>query len=178
MWGYNSRSSYRTVSSQLREAQDAFLRQLAADREAFLREALRDVSDVNEEKDDESSEEPPIKQVDVHYFVKIEAELRLAEEDDTDQRCPICLHDYKVLDVISRFHCKHNFHKTCAARWLHQKKNCPMCRAKLDVRVTPNTQHYGRFDIERQTGLLTSPDTSNYGMERETGQLSRNSPER
>jgi hypothetical protein len=47
----------------------------------------------------------------------------------SDQRCPICLDDYKSLDrVLKLSDCSHWLHQGCLAQWLRGASTCPVCR--------------------------------------------------
>jgi len=47
----------------------------------------------------------------------------------SDQRCPICLDDYKPLDrVLKLTDCSHWLHQGCLEQWLRGASTCPICR--------------------------------------------------
>jgi len=49
-----------------------------------------------------------------------------------DQRCPICLDDYKPTDSILKItDCSHWMHKDCLQQWLHSANTCPVCRKRV-----------------------------------------------
>jgi len=51
---------------------------------------------------------------------------------DSDERCPICLDDYKPLDsVLKLLDCAHWLHKGCLEQWLHSASTCPVCRKRV-----------------------------------------------
>ena len=49
----------------------------------------------------------------------------------TKNKCPICIENFKINQLISKTKCNHYFHKKCLYQWLTQdcsKPNCPCCR--------------------------------------------------
>ncbi|XP_063046634.1 RING finger protein 44-like [Engraulis encrasicolus] len=44
-------------------------------------------------------------------------------------RCPICLEDYGLGDIISVLPCQHLLHSGCIQQWLERSRTCPVCRA-------------------------------------------------
>jgi hypothetical protein len=46
-----------------------------------------------------------------------------------NERCHICIDEYKIDDVIVQLECKHRFHKKCIKTWLCKENvSCPVCR--------------------------------------------------
>ncbi|CAH8445967.1 unnamed protein product [Dicrocoelium dendriticum] len=46
-----------------------------------------------------------------------------------DERCMICLEDYKPKDLLRTLRCRHEYHVACVDKWLKNKRTCPLCRA-------------------------------------------------
>ena len=62
-------------------------------------------------------------------------------EISTSCCCPICLHNFKAGDHISRTRvCCHSFHTECLGMWLPKSTTCPYCRQDLEERevVSPS----------------------------------------
>lgn len=51
-----------------------------------------------------------------------------------DDECPICLEVGEKDEEWTITHCKHRFHKKCLDKLPAEAKNCPLCRAKLDIK--------------------------------------------
>ncbi|KAK1927056.1 hypothetical protein DB88DRAFT_9476 [Papiliotrema laurentii] len=54
-----------------------------------------------------------------------------ANDDPTDDQCPICLHDFETGDDLRVLPCeiRHVYHKTCIDPWLLEvSSSCPLCR--------------------------------------------------
>lgn len=80
-----------------------------------------------------------------------------------DLGCPICIEDYKLLDIGARLPCGHVFHEACIRTWVNANRprvTCPMCRLKLKDDVLERT---GAVYTERleaiQKRLLSYCDT-------------------
>ncbi|KAK7054233.1 RING-type domain-containing protein [Favolaschia claudopus] len=64
---------------------------------------------------------------------------------DSDQRCPICLDDYKPTDRVMKLgDCRHWLHKECLEQWLKGANTCPVCRnaVKGKSRQRPQRHHH------------------------------------
>lgn len=50
----------------------------------------------------------------------------------SEKECPICFDEYGEEHLKNKqiviTECGHLFHKECISNWLHEKKNCPVCR--------------------------------------------------
>ncbi|XP_074568226.1 uncharacterized protein LOC141824793 [Curcuma longa] len=49
--------------------------------------------------------------------------------EDDEEKCAICLEEYKDNDNLGRLECGHDFHVCCISKWLRMKNVCPICRA-------------------------------------------------
>uniref|UniRef100_A0A0D9WD63 RING-type E3 ubiquitin transferase n=2 Tax=Leersia perrieri TaxID=77586 RepID=A0A0D9WD63_9ORYZ len=52
-----------------------------------------------------------------------------SQEDQDNERCVICLEEYKHEDSLGRLKCGHGFHGNCIKKWLQVKNICPVCKA-------------------------------------------------
>ena len=55
-----------------------------------------------------------------------------------ENKCAICLLNYKSSDIIKEIPCKHFYHKICILKWLKTSNICPLC--KYDI--TNDIQKY------------------------------------
>ncbi|KAI8619116.1 hypothetical protein BC830DRAFT_1105716 [Chytriomyces sp. MP71] len=51
--------------------------------------------------------------------------------------CPVCLEDFKELEVLRELPCQHLFHRRCIDAWLTRSNLCPTCRNNSLRNVTP-----------------------------------------
>jgi len=47
---------------------------------------------------------------------------------DTDEKCSICMENFKENNSVIKLDCGHIFHKSCLKTWLYNHKTCPVCR--------------------------------------------------
>ncbi|OWM66054.1 hypothetical protein CDL15_Pgr015480 [Punica granatum] len=48
--------------------------------------------------------------------------------------CSVCLSRFEDVEVLRLLpKCKHAFHVKCIDRWLENRSNCPLCRAKIEI---------------------------------------------
>ncbi|KAJ7595636.1 hypothetical protein C8J56DRAFT_774643, partial [Mycena floridula] len=70
---------------------------------------------------------------------------------DSDQRCPICLDDYKSLDPVLKLpDCSHWLHKECLQQWLKGASTCPVCRKAVKGSNPAPSSHRHRHIHRRQ----------------------------
>jgi len=58
-------------------------------------------------------------------------EYTLNEDKHDNERCPICLEDYNIGDILNELICNHFYHKKCINNWIRSNNNCPICRASI-----------------------------------------------
>lgn len=56
-----------------------------------------------------------------------------ADDDNSADKCTICLCEYEDDEDVRRLPCMHLFHKDCVDQWLVTNKKCPMCRVDIDT---------------------------------------------
>ena len=52
---------------------------------------------------------------------------------NNNNKCMICLSNYKLRDKISTLPCWHNFHSKCFEKWMVQKRCCPICKFEISL---------------------------------------------
>eukprot|EP00457_Paulinella_chromatophora_P012023 gb/GEZN01012196.1/.p1 GENE.gb/GEZN01012196.1/~~gb/GEZN01012196.1/.p1 ORF type:complete len:300 (+),score=6.35 gb/GEZN01012196.1/:127-1026(+) len=75
-----------------------------------------------------------------------------------DEECSICLCEYEQDDVLRVLPCNehHQFHRSCADRWLEINASCPLCRTAL--RHLDNfDEHEANSDYGRDPLFLNQP---------------------
>ena len=63
-----------------------------------------------------------------------------------ENKCPICLQNYKGVDIIKEFPCKHIFHKNCILKWIKNSNKCPLC--KYDITNDVNNIDLKKYNDE------------------------------
>ncbi|KAJ0719119.1 putative transcription factor C2H2 family [Helianthus annuus] len=53
------------------------------------------------------------------------------EEKEEEDVCAICLQEFEMSERCTTLECKHRYHQECIEKWLEQKNDCPICRAKV-----------------------------------------------
>ncbi|CAF0970280.1 unnamed protein product [Rotaria sp. Silwood1] len=53
---------------------------------------------------------------------------KTSKSSSTDEKCAICLSEYKTGEIVKRLRCKHFFHPECIDPWLKTSTQCPICR--------------------------------------------------
>ena len=88
------------------------------------------------------------------------------KQDDSQERCSICMEEYQHGDRKNILPCKHIFHKKCIGQWLNQHVACPLCRAVIEedvlnsnystnnsnTDIDTNNNHQGTIVNERSDG--------------------------
>ncbi|XP_067933270.1 E3 ubiquitin-protein ligase ARK2C-like [Watersipora subatra] len=57
------------------------------------------------------------------------------DDGSSDDKCTICISEYKTGEHVRRLPCLHLFHRDCIDRWLNSNKRCPMCRANIEATI-------------------------------------------
>ncbi|KAJ3443013.1 hypothetical protein M0812_12770 [Anaeramoeba flamelloides] len=63
----------------------------------------------------------------------VEADLNENEEQQTKEKCMICLECYKNDETLLTLPCFHDFHQSCISKWLKIKAICPVCNQEVSV---------------------------------------------
>ena len=86
--------------------------------------------DIEDEEEEENEDEifkekkkKFILELDEFQFKHLKKYSALKED-----KCPICLQEYKGADIIKEFPCNHIFHKKCTLKWLEKSNVCPLCK--------------------------------------------------
>ncbi|KAM0010061.1 putative transcription factor C2H2 family [Helianthus debilis subsp. tardiflorus] len=53
------------------------------------------------------------------------------EEKEEVNVCAICLQEFETCETCAALECEHRYHLGCLEKWLQQRNNCPICRAKV-----------------------------------------------
>ncbi|KAJ8247888.1 hypothetical protein GJAV_G00251720 [Gymnothorax javanicus] len=56
-------------------------------------------------------------------------------EEDTEEKCTICLSALEEDEDVRRLPCMHLFHQLCVDQWLLTKKQCPICRVDIEAKL-------------------------------------------
>ncbi|XP_051484442.1 E3 ubiquitin-protein ligase Arkadia isoform X3 [Apus apus] len=56
-------------------------------------------------------------------------------EEDTEEKCTICLSILEEGEDVRRLPCMHLFHQVCVDQWLITNKKCPICRVDIEAQL-------------------------------------------
>ncbi|XP_068430230.1 E3 ubiquitin-protein ligase Arkadia isoform X2 [Clinocottus analis] len=65
-----------------------------------------------------------------------EDEDEAADEEDTEEKCTICLSILEEGEDVRRLPCMHLFHQLCVDQWLLTNKKCPICRVDIEAQLS------------------------------------------
>ncbi|XP_051946547.1 E3 ubiquitin-protein ligase Arkadia isoform X4 [Xyrauchen texanus] len=60
-------------------------------------------------------------------------------EEDTEEKCTICLSILDEGEDVRRLPCMHLFHQLCVDQWLLTNKKCPICRVDIEAQLSPES---------------------------------------
>ncbi|XP_059386040.1 E3 ubiquitin-protein ligase Arkadia isoform X1 [Carassius carassius] len=60
-------------------------------------------------------------------------------EEDTEEKCTICLSILEEGEDVRRLPCMHLFHQLCVDQWLLTNKKCPICRVDIEAQLSPES---------------------------------------
>lgn len=63
--------------------------------------------------------------------------LYIAGRDQQNAHCAICLEDFKDGELLKTLPCMHLFHNDHISRWLEIRRQCPLCKRKVERREFP-----------------------------------------
>ncbi|KAJ3254524.1 hypothetical protein HDU77_004069 [Chytriomyces hyalinus] len=98
----------------------------------------------------------------IHVLDEIPAQIPandsvdLIQQQESPPCCPVCLEDFKELEVLRELPCKHLFHRRCIDAWLSLSCFCPTCRNNTLSR-------------RRNPSRRTNPSTSQAPVEERDG---------
>ncbi|XP_077119970.1 E3 ubiquitin-protein ligase Arkadia isoform X7 [Ranitomeya variabilis] len=62
-----------------------------------------------------------------------------ATEEDTEEKCTICLSILEEGEDVRRLPCMHLFHQVCVDQWLITNKKCPICRVDIEAQLSTDS---------------------------------------
>ncbi|XP_053282157.1 E3 ubiquitin-protein ligase Arkadia isoform X2 [Pleuronectes platessa] len=57
-------------------------------------------------------------------------------DEDTEEKCTICLSMLEEGEDVRRLPCMHLFHQLCVDQWLLTNKKCPICRVDIEAQLS------------------------------------------
>ncbi|XP_028295670.1 E3 ubiquitin-protein ligase Arkadia isoform X3 [Gouania willdenowi] len=57
-------------------------------------------------------------------------------DEDTEEKCTICLSILEEGEDVRRLPCMHLFHQLCVDQWLLTNKKCPICRVDIEAQLS------------------------------------------
>ncbi|XP_026301774.1 E3 ubiquitin-protein ligase RNF165-like [Apis mellifera] len=55
------------------------------------------------------------------------------KNEDTIEKCTICLSEFEDCESVRRLPCMHLFHIDCVDQWLCTNKRCPICQVDIEI---------------------------------------------
>ncbi|KAJ3246872.1 hypothetical protein HDU78_005973 [Chytriomyces hyalinus] len=103
----------------------------------------------------------------IHVLDEIPAQIPVNDsvdligQQESPPCCPVCLEDFKELEVLRELPCKHLFHRRCIDAWLSLSCFCPTCRNNtLSRRRNPsrrsNSSASSQAPVEERDGSFQS----------------------
>ena len=81
-----------------------------------------------------------------------------ATETDLEDKCTICLCNFKIEDQLYKTSCSHKFHTDCLGTWLNMKKTCPQCTSSVEPETTAdNKKQLAKVNEEKPVFKPVSP---------------------
>ena len=60
------------------------------------------------------------------------SKCKITDKNKVEQdKCVICLEQFKVGDEVLRIPCIHLFHSKCICKWFKNHNNCPICKFEV-----------------------------------------------
>jgi len=74
----------------------------------------------------------------------------IADDDDLDDACSICLEPFNSDDPPAVTYCKHEYHLQCILEWSQRSKECPICWQLLVLKDPASQELLDAVEIERK----------------------------
>ncbi|XP_068131633.1 E3 ubiquitin-protein ligase Arkadia isoform X6 [Hyperolius riggenbachi] len=75
------------------------------------------------------------KKVSTDWFSQRKLHGKEDGEEDTEEKCTICLSILEEGEDVRRLPCMHLFHQVCVDQWLITNKKCPICRVDIEAQL-------------------------------------------
>ncbi|KAM5170476.1 E3 ubiquitin-protein ligase Arkadia isoform 4-T4 [Mantella aurantiaca] len=75
------------------------------------------------------------KKVSTDWFSQRKLHGKQDGEEDTEEKCTICLSILEEGEDVRRLPCMHLFHQVCVDQWLITNKKCPICRVDIEAQL-------------------------------------------
>ena len=70
---------------------------------------------------------------------------------DNNDKCPICLSEWKIGDEVGKLACGHEFELDCLSKWLNEKRNCPLCREAFKISDNHHVEEEDEDEVDEYT---------------------------
>jgi len=81
---------------------------------------------------------------------------KVAQEQEEDWTCSICLCDYEPGDNIVTLPCGHMYHEDCVSSWTSNHIRCPLCNYDLTAALEEQPQEENNSNAENPTSSSTT----------------------
>ena len=69
--------------------------------------------------------------IQIKFIKKSLSKIKYKQNQNMEERCPICIEDFKKRQTVYNLPCSHIFHVRCLNKELKNRQKCPMCRKDL-----------------------------------------------
>lgn len=64
---------------------------------------------------------------------KIMAQIVYQKDSNNEDKCAICMDEFRDKEIISKLECTHCYHKQCIYLWFEKVMDCPCCKREFQV---------------------------------------------
>ncbi|CAD8134607.1 unnamed protein product [Paramecium octaurelia] len=74
----------------------------------------------------------------------------LDHESMPEDKCSVCLFEFKEEEKVRELPCKHIYHSSCIKNWLQNNKQCPLCKTEIEIQINDNEEQLNQQDEQDQ----------------------------
>ncbi|CAD8050235.1 unnamed protein product [Paramecium sonneborni] len=70
----------------------------------------------------------------------------LNQDNIPEDKCSVCLFEFKEEEKVRELPCKHIYHSSCIKNWLQNNKQCPLCKTEIEIQINESDDQANQQD--------------------------------
>ncbi|CAD8051424.1 unnamed protein product [Paramecium sonneborni] len=76
----------------------------------------------------------------------------LNQDNIPEDKCSVCLFEFKEEEKVRELPCKHIYHSNCIKNWLQNNKQCPLCKTEIEIQINESDDQDNQYNQQDEQG--------------------------